>query len=203
MKANRFLFVLLFFPLLFSCKKKMNMNEFASWVESGQYPHIYSKSIAGYTFQLKYIPSDYMAIKNLIDNDIAVDSFTDLRKKFSNAQYMILRISRNDHKDLLKVISENQQEYTQMVNYFSFEMGDKIYAINGHDTLNSSFFHYERNYSLSPYNTFIVEFENHAIEDSLNKDDLVFVLEDDQLSVGTVKIVIPKKDIASIPEIIL
>lgn len=192
--------ILLFFSFVFflsSCDKdQLSPVEYVKWVKSNKSGLITEKVVGEYAFTLSYLPVDYRLIKEVGLDSIFFKETEILREELNKQDYFLFRMSnKNKTKNMLKTALSSPSEFQSRVNYFSFYSVEDFELVSS-ESLSCSFFHLERAYGLTPYDTFILSFP----KSDDNKDKTV-VYHDKILGVGPIKLTINKKYIKNIPDL--
>lgn len=199
MVKNSHIFLLAMVIVLIACNAKqvLGPHEYMEWVASKDALINNQKEIGNYTIAIKYLPQDYLALKEFEKPYTNIDEkqFNEARKKFDGHYYFLLRIvdEKND-KSVLRSDINGYGEYADRLNYFAFEAQEDFKLIEGKDTLDCVLHHFENNYNLSPINDITVVFKKNA-----ENQDLTFLWKDKTLGLGTVKFFMEKSDLEEIP----
>jgi hypothetical protein len=79
--------------------------------------------------------------------------------------YFKFRIGKSEGTgELLKYNLSSAQEYTNRLNYISFEMQKDIFLIQDKDTVYPGLYHYERVFEVAPYATIVLAFDNEKFK---------------------------------------
>jgi hypothetical protein len=155
------------------------------------------KKMDDFTFTAKYIPQEYMALRELGVDSLNPESFAKRVSELSELQYFTFSIqNKNYRNELLKYNLGNESEYYSRIEYFSFKMQEDIKLIDGNDTLMCELFHFERTYDIATYITFTMAFKN-----TKNFNDRIFTFNDLVFKNGQINITFDKSTFMSIPKI--
>jgi len=195
---NRTITCILILCLFSGCiKRKLEPGEYVRYIKNPKKGIFVEKTIGEYVFGLQYKPLDYVALlEQRGDSVLNNKDFKADKEKMKNSQHFTFTIRTREGKSVLKQDIVDEKELYDRINYFSYVMQEDFKLVEGKDTLKCTFYHFERTYDLSPYLTFIVEFEQSKKKNRANK---LFIYEDRILKTGTVKIMIKSGSIKRIP----
>ncbi|OFY66098.1 MAG: hypothetical protein A3H98_11890 [Bacteroidetes bacterium RIFCSPLOWO2_02_FULL_36_8] len=156
------------------------------------------------TFSLQYKPLAYIALKNLRKLKPTRKEMDDEVNKMNELQYFNFKIAMDDATQLKTKLQEHE-------NYFNFYMQNDLKLVEASDTLKCLLFHFERNYNVAPYVTFVLGFqlsekEGEAVgkkNNTYSYSDKKFLFDAKKLDSSMIELSIRGKDINSVPEIIL
>lgn len=177
-----------------SCKQKeLDPIDYVKYVEDESNGLHLSKQIGDILYSIQYKPAEYMMLK-----EGGLDQKKSVSSDYNNLLCFNMRIQHKNKKtDVLSVGISDDKEYMARLDYMTFQMKDDIYLIDRYDTLNCSFFHSVRNYSLAPYADFVLVFENKTSKKESN--EMVLVFDDKIFGNGIIKFQINNNDIIKIP----
>jgi hypothetical protein len=177
--------------------KEMVPSEYVKWVTDTENGLRVSKNIGDCSYVLQYKPSEYEVL--LHNQDVALNKRTmdSLKETVKGLQYFMLTISNKDGKEVAGENSIDQAEYNAKLDYMIADMQMDFSLIDGHDTLPCAFYHYERNFKLSPVNNILLGFEKGASANNLNNKTLIY--NDRLLGNGMVLLTIKAENIQKIP----
>ncbi len=192
-------FILFFVLLISSCaKKQLEPKELLEFIEDDSNGFVQTKTIDEYTFKVMYQPIEYIVLKEIKDNILTKKIIEEKKKELDNLQYFLLEIEIPSEKgDLLKYNLTDNNEYYYRLKYFSFDMQNDIQLIENKDTLPCVLYHFERTYGLTSKCKITLAFENSP-KTNTNK---IFVLNENVLGVGIVKLQFDYKELLNIPEL--
>lgn len=178
--------------------KELGPAEYTTWCENAENGLVASKTIGDFEYTAFYKPTNYIALKEY--NNFADVNADGLQKKISelgDMEYFNFRIrSLTQSNELLKLNLNNEGEYFNRIEYFSFKMQNDFQLVEGTDTLKCQLYHFERVYGLSNSATIMLGFEKrkHKAELSLYFNDKVF-------NNGNVILNITKRSINNTPKL--
>lgn len=155
--------------LLMGCRKSLNPSQYYTW--NNDKKGVLSKWIFDkyYNFNVTYRPIDFMALSGLNGEQLTNSKFKESKKGFLCCRHFMIKIYAKDTSDVLKYKIRSEQEYYDRVRYLSSEIGNYLKLVDGNDTLNCTFFHYERTYKMQSFATVMAFFERKRMEDSEEK----------------------------------
>jgi hypothetical protein len=154
-----------------------------------------SKTIGDIHYSIQYKPDDYILLKEN-NHEQSVIKKEDLKDmQYYTMQYALVKSG----KDILKVHLDNTNDYYARTNYFSFNLQQDIYLVEGKDTMACKLFNYINSYGLSPKADFVMAFDKSKHKE---QEDKMLVLEDKVYGGGIIKLKIEKESIQQIPELI-
>lgn len=202
MKANNFIYRLLFFVLIIaSCGsgKTKSAGEFVKWCDDPGNGLVLKKELGQFSFTLCYTPSEYLAIKELSKgkelNQVYMDSAL---KEYSDLQYFTLRLGSLHGGEFLRQEITKEQDYFDRIYYYNSLVDKDIFLVEGNDTLKCVMHHFERTYSVAPYDNLLLAFEKGK-----GNAPKKVVYDDHILGTGPVIITISEEAINNIPHISL
>jgi len=184
--------------ILAACQPStLDEKAYVQWVE-GDKSHLSAvKELDDISYTLFYKPLDYMVAKERLNGAITKDQIDARRKECGQMQYYTLKIKAKGSNELLGANAGSEQEYYGRLEYFMSAMSSDLSLIDGKDTLPCLLYHYERNYGLAPYSSFVLGFD----QGKAPAEDKVLVYDDHVLGSGKVMIKIKAEDIKQVPAI--
>lgn len=199
MAKNSLYFIMLMLCLNTACSTKqvLGPKEYLSWIASNDAAINSTKDIGNYTIAIKYLPQDYLTLKEFETPYTNIDKkkFDETSKKFAGHHYFLMRIT--DSKTGQSVLRSNGADYgkyAERLNYFAFNAQNDFKLVDGIDTIDCVLHHFENNYSLSPINDITIVFPKKTID-----NNMVFIWNDPVLGLGTIKFAFDKEDLKTIP----
>lgn len=118
------------------------------------------KTVNDIEFHLAFNPKEHMALKELGPNASAKE----IRKAISSYEelyYFTLRIKApNNQEELLKYQLNTRNEYTQRVNYLSFDIQKDVWiVVDNTDTIPCGISHFERAYNVTNFSDILLGFD--------------------------------------------
>lgn len=184
----------------YSCREKLTPLQYAVYMEDPENGLKVTRNVNGFDFILQYEPIDYKIVKAYRGKIISSSVLQEERMNYDSLQYYVLKI-KGSSSDLLKQDVADEAAYYARLQYLSAAVQQDLYVIEGKDSLACVLSHFERDYSLSPYVTLVLGFEEKKCGDE-NIADKVFVYDDHAFGNGIVKIQVKSDDIKNIPALI-
>lgn len=134
MRCNGFLSILLFLGCIAlvhqSCKPKtLSPERYLAWVGQNE-ELIKSRKVNGITFQVKYLPAEYLAYKEVMTNNGNLGKFDSLKAVYDCGLYfqIVIEADKNDRQygNLMNYQISSQQELTERIRYLSFRSHEFI-----------------------------------------------------------------------------
>jgi hypothetical protein len=191
--------------MLLSCQKQggrsyeiSSASDAKAFVEAEAEKHAYETKIKDVNLTLKYISNEQMALRDLDDLSKATQaSFDSILKGYDSLLFFNLEVSI-DHfnEELLHYKPEQGASFEERVAYYSFDMQKNICIVVAEkDTIPCTMYHYERNYGVSPKNTFMLGFEASHLKNA------VLIYDNQFLTTGPVKFALRDQDLFTHPQI--
>lgn len=199
---NRLICFLFIATIGISCSKdSLSVVDFVRYVKNPDNGLITERKVGDFKFTLQYEPVDYLALRELRNDKITQENFESTKKQFGNSVYFDFVITTLDpQEDLLKGKDGDSIKFNQRLNYFSFDFNQKVFLVDGTDTLPCMLHHFERTFGISPENHISLAFENLKSTPIKNMEgNLTFVYYDELLNAGTITMQLDKKNLFVIP----
>jgi hypothetical protein len=134
--------------------------DYIEWCENEANGLKQTKEIGDFKFSAFMTPVDYLALKELKQDELPdAKKVAAGKKEYEGLTYFSFRIENTKQQDeLLKINLSSDNEYYGRLEYFSFKMQQDFKLIAGNDTVACGLYHFERIYGLAPYATFVVGF---------------------------------------------
>lgn len=174
MKNNQFHFFLIFILVILFGACGQRPEEIVQMVNKKDTAYKISKSITqkDIQFDCKYKPSEYNALMEFSSEDInrkELQSLITENRKTLRFDFQISSLSGIDRiKDTLA-----PDDYLRRIEYLSAQMQEAFRLIHAGDSLFPIFYHFERTYNVTQFNTFLLAFEL-PIEEVKTDVSLVF-----------------------------
>lgn len=172
-KKSFLIFLFMSFVYLNSCNYKINEYEpvdYINWVNNPKNGLI-SETISGeYTYALQYRPQVFLSLLEAGSNELTHHIIDSIEHSFSGMQQFLFKVSLNNgSSDWLQSSTKNFDNYDEQIKYLSFSMQNDFIIIRKGDTLDCSMFHFERDYGIRPFGTFLLGFPIET--DQMTKND--------------------------------
>ena len=158
------------------------------------------KRIGNVEVAVKHKPLSYVISNDLRRNDITKKEYDAKNSQLSGLQYYNLELDIKDTPgvDITNVNVTDREALQERLYYLSFHMKHDIKLVQGQDTLAPVLYHFERSYDVSNHRTFVLAFEENAMNNAVDK---TFVLDSPILGTGPVKLTFKEEDLKSVPQI--
>ena len=154
-----------------------------------------------FIFTLQYKPSDYILLK---ENNLATLDMNKWEKEKKEIEGLIqlnLKIeSKDSNKEMLQIGATSVQEYTERIQYFSYDAQKDIFLIDGKDTLPCILYHFERSYNLAPYSNLVLGFKSSK-KFGEDQQDKIISFDDQALRQGKINFIIKATNLKNIPSL--
>lgn len=165
--------------------EKLEKREFINWIKNPQNQFFQTKRIGDIQLSLQYAPSTYL--------ELIQDGASDKEMQ----QYileMIVLDSKNT--DIAKYNISTIPDYEMRMQYMSFSMQQDIKLVDGNDTLECKWFHFERGADIKPHRTWLLGFDKLLATDTQTK---TLIVDASKLGAGIVKFKFDKNILTNIP----
>lgn len=141
------------------CRKSLKAAEYYSW--NNQKSNPLSKWHKGkyYNFNVVYRPINFMALSQLNGEELTEAKMKETRQGLLCCRHFKISIQSKDTSDVLKYKLRTKEEYFERIKYLSNDIANHLFLIEGKDTLQCTFSHYERSYKLNSSATVMAFFE--------------------------------------------
>lgn len=188
--------ILTFTLALFGCStSSLPPEEYAKWVQNPENGLSNHKQFEDLKFNIAYQPIPLLVLREFDpQNRISREDFDNLHRDYEGLEYYLFQIS--GPSDILKYAIQEEQEYYERVEYYSFHMQKDIRMIAGNDTLPCKMFHFERNYGVAPFARFLLGFDvpEGKFDRRFNYEEIVF-------GVGQVELTVLQENIDKLPSL--
>ncbi len=185
--------------LLWACGEKEELlpRNYVEWVEHPEHGLKIEKKIDPLKFEIQYKPLEYIVAmeerRESISSDLVKHRKSELGEEL---EYYNFRIApARGKQNVLMQAARDEQEYYQMIDYFSYAAKDDFYLLQGADTAKCVLYQFVRNYELAPHLEMTMAFENKG------QGDKTFVFDDQVMRVGVVKANIEQQKINQLPKL--
>ena len=149
-----------------------------------------------YVFELQYKPTEYIAILENRDKELADKVVSKRTNELDGMEYFNLKLGTNNGLNFLKNNVSSDIEVQQRINYFKSRAQSEIFMLNGNDTTHCDLYHFEQYYGSAPYEMIVIGFKKS------DKDtDKRIVFEAKELGLEPIEFVINQNDINNIPKL--
>jgi hypothetical protein len=179
-------------------KDKLTAEKYLQWVEQPKNGLRVQKTIEDYEYDAQYKPVEYILLKE--NRHLTQDALVKQKKALEALDYFTLRLSNISSKDFLKGNVSNKYSYQEILNYYAYEMQKDIQLIEGSDTIKCALYHFERNYGLAPFRSFVLGFERISRQ---SDEDKILIIHNRIANQGIVKMRINSIDLNAVPTVAL
>jgi hypothetical protein len=173
--------------------------DYVKWVKEEKNGISKSKTIDDVKYILQYKPHDYLACMEFKSDTVRKNELVKKEEEFKGMVYFDFKIHIPDgYTEFLKYGISSASEYQQRVNYCAFNMQYEISIIQNADTIPCTMYLFERAYDVMPEGTFLLGFDERAID--ANKE-MTFLFNDKLFRKGYVKFTFEPKTLINIPKL--
>lgn len=180
-------------------RKTLSPQQYLSWAKKSQKDLQKIKEINGYRFTAKFQPAELLVLRNkeALKSQDALDSTKKIQDGIIN---IVMDIgSVNNQQSLLRANLSNEEEYYSRMYYYTTEVQNDVYLVEGNDTLPCIFYHFEQTFNITPVNSMIMEFKR--INSQSAYQDICLVYEDRILNTGIVKFMYKNSFLNNLPQL--
>lgn len=182
-----FLFVLIYIAI--GCGTSgLSPDKYLTWVsnpKNGLFKEIMAGDIK---YAVQYKPLDYVILKR--NSNIGIDAYNKRYADYEELEYFDLLIDST-----IKRKSNNKEYSSKITQYYSFEIQQDLFLIQGKDTLDCLFTQYDPSFGLRPYEKIVLAFQKRKESSDLGLK-LFF---DDKISGQQVYFTIDEASLEQIP----
>lgn len=207
MQKTNYIIVSILLVFIFSCQRRGPKSydiasgaDVKAFVESEKKKNTYDIKIKEVNFKLRHISNEQMALRDLDDVSKATQaSFDSILKGYEGLLFFHLEVSIDGFNEELIHYGLDQGSASALEErtaYYAFDMQKDISIVLAEkDTIPCTIYHYERNYGVSPQNSFMLGFEASHLKNA------VLVYDNKYLPTGTVKFALSEQDLLTHPQI--
>lgn len=201
-------FIIVAIAMMSACSSnqtdRLDQEEYAQWMSSNTYLTKVKKS-RYVDIQARYLPSDYMAWKEVTQQEALEEgtSFDSLKKIYSDAMYFEVIVQSNEKgmSNLLQQGALNYADYKERVNKLNFHANDFIELSIDGKTYEPVLFHFESASELSNRLVFHLAFVPEKGQEAPERYQLTF--EDPYWHSGINHFTFSSKHINNTPKLVL
>ena len=192
-----------FAGLLLSCsRQELPPVEYVNWIKNAENGLRKSKEIDNYIIDVQYKPVDYVIANELRKETITKEEYQQKLQEFKGMDYFTLKLDvKNTPLSVMKYGLQDEAQYQQRVQYFSFDMQRDIKLVSDNDTIPCSLYHFERSYDLGKHRNFVLGFAKSKTAEAAT--DKMLVMDYTEFGLGIIKIKFDEDDLEDIPLIAL
>lgn len=185
-----------------ACQHKIdNKEKLLQWINQPEHGLVISKSINGFQLTAKYLPSDYLVLKELGNQDFTASHFQQLKEEYQHSKTFLLTIAPDQEEQRNTVMFHqvvSRADYQQRVRDLNFRIGDFLSLTTKSKELKPVLHHMENTYELAEHRSIYLVFA----DDELQKDeDWVLKFDDRLFGTGISRFLFHHQDLAKIPDI--
>lgn len=175
------------------------LGDFVIWVNNKENKLLKVKEISDINYQMSFTTKECLAYQELKDEEYTKEKFAETTKHYEGMTYFNFKIEVEEGAgELLKYKLASPQQYNSRITYMSFEMQKDICLVQGKDTLYPGLYHFERIFSIAPYATVLMAFDNKKF----NTDEEFTIVYNDRLfNKGLIKYNYSSKQLIDLPNI--
>jgi hypothetical protein len=133
--------------------------DYMNWVNNPKNNLIAETKSQDYTFSLQYRPVPYLALLEAGYENVTPEIIDSLEQSFAGQQQFLFHVALNDgNNDWLNSSTKRFSDYEEQIKYLSFSMQNDFKLLRNKDTVDCSMFHFERDYGIRPFGTFLIGF---------------------------------------------
>lgn len=183
--------------ILISCNKNLSPEEFIQWVNNPVNGMVVHENVKEYKISLQYQPNLFLAITNTEEGNRTKELIGEQLLKREGMQYFVLRLENyQTHESILEMDSKTEEDRIKRLSYFDYKMQSDIILVDGLDTLPCLIYHFEKNYSMTPYNSVVLAFDN-----SKDIENKTLLIDGHVFDTDKIKLEIKKESLINIPRI--
>lgn len=177
----------------------MPLDRFVTWINDEENHLLKVKEISDINYQMSYTPKECLAYQELKGEEYTKEKFAETTKHYEGMTYFNLKIEVEEGAgELLKYKLTSPQQYNSRITYMSFEMQKDICLVQGKDTLYPGLYHFERIFSIAPYATVLLAFDNEKFK---TDQEFTLVYNDRLFNKGFIKYNYSSKQLIDLPNI--
>ncbi|MGD1845368.1 MAG: hypothetical protein ACFB10_08245 [Salibacteraceae bacterium] len=142
--------------------KSLSPEVYWHWVEDTDNGLKTIQRTTDFEWSLQYRPAPYIALQELRTFAPHSRDFEEKVAELKGLDYYTLRIRSLQNKEVAATNAEGEDDFFARQHYLSSYFAEDLQLVDGQDTLPCALFHFERNYSLAPYNDVLLAFETQA-----------------------------------------
>lgn len=201
-RKSGFIYLLPVFLALYACTqggKLLDRSAYMNWIEHHKETLTRSKQIRSVHFEAVYMPAEYLVLKD-VGLDVSEAEFEDRKSHADGNLSFTFRIRYdNPAANPLSRSNYGTPAYDDALGYVMTAAQNDFKLILEGDTFSCTYYNYEPNYNLGPYETMVVEFE---VSDAIRKNRLpsfTFLYQDRMNHAGPVYLTFAENELKSLP----
>lgn len=200
--------VVLFF-LFSSCSNSISdFKAYMSFISDVENGLLKNKNIAGLSYQVKYLPIEYLVYNDLHKNTNFENSLSkeQLLKSYKNTVSFVLTIGPDEDEkfDVTMLGVKNYDEYSQRMETLNFSMKEFIQLKVGEKIMTPEIVQMENTYGLEKKRNFLISFkaDNNLENKFMKENDVKLVYSDEIFNTGINLFSYKKLDMNNLPNLI-
>jgi len=205
MKVNKYiLYIILFLIVICSAcdntdKDMLSPEDYMKWVKENDLL-VKEQALGAFIYSIRYLPDDYYLAKEFVSGNVLETQKEQDENELPSHISFICKISTIDGSTSpIRYNVTSNEEYSYNLQYCSFNIAEDFVLVVGNDTMSCVNALCMREYSVKPYNTIILSFENITGKHFDLKKDMTVVYEDYLWGNGIIKFKIDKENLNQIP----
>ncbi len=206
-KKTILLFLIASTFFMVSCSDRSQVykpSDYINWINNPENNLISEHKSDTFTYSIQYRPTAYLALMESGSPEIQIEEFQELEKSLSGQEQFLFRVSlSNGESNWLESGTKNFNDFDEQINYLSFVMQKDFKLVKDQDTIDCSMFHFERDYGIRPFGTFLLGFyestEKPVSVDSITDKSLKVIFTDSAFEDEIVEFNFSSNDIKKIP----
>lgn len=173
--------------ILVSCSnQELSLQEYISYIENSKKMLIQKKEFGDIIYELKFLPAEYRAIKNLSINKekIEINEYKKQLQNYSSNYYFVLSFySNSKDKSPLKTLAKNKEDLSKINQYLMAKIQNDLYLEIDGKKIPCSLSHSEGDYGILDHHSLSVLFD----KTNSKSEDVTFVYTDNLFQNGVIK----------------
>jgi hypothetical protein len=195
----RLIFALFIAAMATACyhTESLRAGDYVRWVQDPANGLRVNKQIGDIEYSLQYKPLDFVILQSngkvFTKSQAAI-----LKKDFEGMEYFTFRLRSLSQNNALEETSDSPGDENGRLGHFINNVQDDFTLVAGSDTIPCSLCQYERDYGITPYQTFSIGFNKQA---NSYKGNFTLIYSDQVMGTGPVSITIDASAIENIPHL--
>ncbi len=143
--------------------------DYLNWINNPENNLIAKTKSQDYTFSLQYRPVSYLSLLEAGSENVSPEIIDSLEQSFAGQQQFLFHVALSDgNSDWLNSSTQRFNDYEEQIKYLSFSMQNDFKLVRHKDTIDCSMFHFERDYGIRPFGTFLIGFPDETNDNEVN-----------------------------------
>lgn len=179
--------------------KRLKPADYFKWFQAKDCPVSIWQQSDEMLFNLNYRSKEYMALTELNGEEFTEEKFNTSLENYNCCDHFLLKIFAGDTiSEALSYKIRQEGDYYERVRFLTTEFGSNTYLIDGDDTLNCTFSHFERTFKMRPYISMNLIFEKKKLTKDAKK---ILVIEPTIFNSKELRFEIDKNTLSKLPEL--